>query len=171
MQALGSAATAIGSTPSHMTNPNAQRAPQNNVAPSTVSNGVSRGGSLLGEGDEEAVVYNSARMLQDPTGRLCVYFFGIFCIVLTPEVYVGDSATLSYLQLIRMIVESTVGPTPFTLDPQRHRILEKTENLPHNVRKTHLLPERQTAQCLIDAFFTHVGGFRSLETCNSAYTI
>lgn len=36
---------------------------------------LSRAGSGTGEGDEEAVVYTSARMLQDPTGRLCKFHF------------------------------------------------------------------------------------------------
>lgn len=91
--------------------------------------------------DDEAVLYNSTRMLQDPTGRL---------------LYVGDSATLSFLQLIRMIVDNVIGPTPFTLDPRRHRIVEGTSSLPTNFRRTHLLPDRQTAQVLVDAYFTNV---------------
>lgn len=91
--------------------------------------------------DEEAVVYNSTRMLQDPTGRL---------------LYVGDAATLSFLQLMRMIVDNVVGPTPFTLDPRRHRIVEGTSSLPTNFRRTHLLPDQQTAQVLVEAYFTNV---------------
>lgn len=71
-------------------------------------------------------------------------------------VYVGDSATLSYLQLIRMMVESVTGPSAFTVDPRRHRIMEPTMTLPSNFRPTHLLPHRQTAQVLVNSYFVNV---------------
>ncbi|RYC58363.1 hypothetical protein CHU98_g7846 [Xylaria longipes] len=60
---------------------------------------------------DEAEVYPQNRMLQDSTGRL---------------LYIGDSATLSYLQWIRMIVENISGPSEFTTDPRRHMIMENT---------------------------------------------
>jgi hypothetical protein len=75
---------------------------------------------------------------------------------MSSEVYIGDSATLSFLQLIRMIVDNVAGPSPFTLDPRRHRIVENTISLPQNIRHTHLLPDRQTANVLVDAYFTNV---------------
>jgi hypothetical protein len=43
--------------------PTLKTADANSVLPS-------RGSTVSGQ-DEEAVVYNSTRMLQDPTGRLC----------------------------------------------------------------------------------------------------
>jgi hypothetical protein len=49
--------------------------------------------------EEEAVIYSQSRMLQDPTGRV---------------LYIGDSATLSFLQLLRMMVETVAGSSPFT---------------------------------------------------------
>jgi len=70
--------------------------------------------------------------------------------------YLGDSATLSYLQIIRKDVESIAGPCPFTIDPRQHRIVENTTTLPRNVRNTHLLPDKATANILLDAFFTNV---------------
>ena len=73
-----------------------------------------------------------------------------------PAVYVGDSATLSFLQLIRMMVETTLGPSPFTVDPKRHRILERSLTVPSGIRLTHLLPDRQTARVLVDSFFINV---------------
>jgi hypothetical protein len=106
-----------------------------------VGSGLLSRGSTADGPDEEAVVYNSTRMLQDPTGRL---------------LYVGDAATLSFLQLIRMIVDNVVGPTPFTMDPRRHRIVETSMSLPQNIRRTHLLPDRQTANVLVEAYFTNV---------------
>lgn len=63
---------------------------------------------------------------------------------------------LSFLQLIRMIVENVSGQSPFTQDPMRHRIVENTISLPPNVRHTHLLPDRQTANVLVDSYFTNV---------------
>jgi len=71
-------------------------------------------------------------------------------------VYVGDSATLSYLQLIRMMVEGVAGPSAFTVDPRRHRIMETTMTLPPHFRPTHLLPDRQTAQVLVNSYFVNV---------------
>jgi hypothetical protein len=70
--------------------------------------------------------------------------------------YLGDSATLSYLQIIRKDVESIAGPSPFTSDPQQHHIVENITTLPRNVRNTHLLPDKATADILVDAFFTNV---------------
>ncbi|KAK2004839.1 fungal-specific transcription factor domain-containing protein [Colletotrichum falcatum] len=90
--------------------------------------------------DEETSLIQSTRMLQDPTGRL---------------LYVGDSASLAYLQLIRMIVEASVGPSDFTLDPSRHKIMEATIAMPANIRPPHILPDRDTANAMIDSFFTN----------------
>jgi hypothetical protein len=72
------------------------------------------------------------------------------------EEYLGDSATLSYLQIIRKDVESIAGPSPFTTDPQQHQIVENITVLPQNIRNIHLLPEKATAILLVDAFFTNV---------------
>ena len=95
-------------------------------------------------GDEEAIVYSQTRMLQDPTGRV---------------LYIGDSGTLSYLQLIRMMVENVSGPSPFTTDPRRHKIIESSLSLPSQFRPTHLLPDKTTAHILADAFFVNTQGF------------
>jgi len=40
------------------------------------------------------------------------------------QVYVGDSASLSFLQNIRRIVAAAIGPCSFTTDHHRHRIIE-----------------------------------------------
>ncbi|KAL9101794.1 MAG: hypothetical protein Q9163_002990 [Psora crenata] len=71
------------------------------------------------------------------------------------SVYVGDSATLSFLQLLRMIVETTAGPSPFSLDPGRHRIHETEFKPPSQADLTHLLPPKGTALILVDSFFTN----------------
>ncbi|KAJ9637218.1 hypothetical protein H2199_007504 [Coniosporium tulheliwenetii] len=110
--------------------------------------------------EEEAEVYSQTRMLQDPTGRL---------------LYVGDSASLSFLQLLRMMVESVSGPSNFTNDPMRHKIAESQLSVPHDARRTHLLPDKATAYVLADAFFINTHGLiqvferqaflLALETC------
>lgn len=82
-------------------------------------------------------------MLQDPTGRV---------------LYIGDSATLSFLQLLRMMVETVAGSSPFTNDPRRHKIVEGQYSLPSDYRHTHLLPDMQTALVLADAFFINTHG-------------
>ncbi|RWA14239.1 hypothetical protein EKO27_g880 [Xylaria grammica] len=93
---------------------------------------------------DEAEVYPQNRMLQDSTGRL---------------LYIGDSATLSYLQWIRMIVENISGPSDFTVDPRRHMIMENAISLPQDLRPTGILPDQRTANVLISSFFTNTTGF------------
>ncbi|KAF2455787.1 fungal-specific transcription factor domain-containing protein [Lineolata rhizophorae] len=120
---------------------------------------MSRGTTQSGV-EEEAVVYSQTRMLQDPTGRL---------------LYIGDSATLSFLQLVRMMVEYVAGPSSFTTDPRRHRIVEPRFSLPPHARHTHLLPDKRTAYVLVESFFTNTQGllqifdrqsfFNELEAC------
>jgi hypothetical protein len=99
-------------------------------------------------------------MLQDPTGRV---------------LYIGDSATLSFLQILRMMVETVAGSSPFTNDPRRHKIVEGQFSLPVGYRHTSLLPDAQTARVLVDAFFINTHGllqvfsrddfFQKLEQC------
>ena len=91
--------------------------------------------------DEEADNHTMTRMLEDGTGRL---------------IYIGDASTFSFLQLLRMIVETTVGPSPFTIDPKRHKMLEVKLSLPPDTGLTRLLPEKQTALVLVDSFFLNV---------------
>lgn len=123
---------------------------------------ISRGTTVQSGQDEEAVVYTQSRMLQDPTGRL---------------LYVGDSATLSFLQLLRMMVENVAGSSPFTNDPRRHKIVEGQFSLRPGSRHTHLLPDQGTARVLVDAFFINTHGllqvferetlFEDLDRCYS----
>ncbi|KAK0125114.1 hypothetical protein ONS96_008980 [Cadophora gregata f. sp. sojae] len=63
-----------------------------------------------------------------------------------------------------MIVESVSGHSDFTQDPMRHMIVENTTSLPVNVRHTHLLPDRQTANVLVDSYFTNINGL--IEVCH-----
>ena len=92
-------------------------------------------------GDEEADNQTMVRMLADDRGRL---------------IYIGDASTLSFLQLLRMIVETAVGPSPFTTDTERHKIIETPSHLPPNRELTRLLPEKHTALILVDSFFLNV---------------
>ncbi|KAF1843000.1 uncharacterized protein K460DRAFT_367924 [Cucurbitaria berberidis CBS 394.84] len=123
---------------------------------------ASRGTTVHSGPEEEAVIYSQSRMLQDPTGRV---------------LYIGDSATLSFLQLLRMMVETVAGSSPFTTDPRRHKIVEGQYSLPSGYRHTHLLPDVQTARVLVEAFFINTHGllqvferdrfFQDLERCYS----
>jgi hypothetical protein len=122
----------------------------------------SRGTTVHSGPDEEAVIYSQSRMLQDPTGRV---------------LYIGDSATLSFLQLLRMMVETVAGPSAFTNDPRRHKIVEGQYSLPSDFRHTHLLPDIQTALVLVDAFFINTHGLlqvfersRFLEDMEACYS-
>ncbi|KAK4186531.1 fungal-specific transcription factor domain-containing protein [Podospora australis] len=95
---------------------------------------------------EETNIYTETRMLQDQTRRL---------------LYIGDASTLSILQLIRIIVESTAGSemgSPFIDDPKRHRIMENIIDFPDNTRVPTFLPDQETAMVLIDSYFTNTCG-------------
>jgi hypothetical protein len=81
----------------------------------------------------------------------------------TYSVYLGDSATLSFLQIVRMMVESVAGQSPFTTDPRRHKIMESQFSLPSNTRITQLLPDQRTAMILIESFFIGVSLFSHLS--------
>ncbi|KAI1777911.1 fungal-specific transcription factor domain-containing protein [Hypoxylon cercidicola] len=73
--------------------------------------------------------------------------------------YVGESASLSYLQLIRMIVSSVAGDSAFTQDTARHNIVENTIQLPQDIKPTGVLPNRKTADVLVESFFINTSGF------------
>jgi hypothetical protein len=55
-----------------------------------------------------------------------------------------------------MIVESVDGPSQFTMDPSRHRLMELTTSLPPDYRTSLLLPDRSTADVLIRSYLTNV---------------
>ncbi|KAL1897713.1 hypothetical protein Sste5346_004021 [Sporothrix stenoceras] len=88
--------------------------------------------------EEEAILLQTTRMLQDQKGRL---------------LYIGDSATLSFLHLFRLMVESISGQSSFTIDPRKESIVENVVSLPSYVRPPSMLPDRQTADVLVESFF------------------
>lgn len=71
-------------------------------------------------------------------------------------VYIGDSSTLSYLQLIRMIVYNTTGPSAFTDDPNRHHILEPATSITPNSMVPYMLPDRDVTDFLVESYFVNV---------------
>ncbi|KAF1829927.1 hypothetical protein BDW02DRAFT_573504 [Decorospora gaudefroyi] len=93
--------------------------------------------------DDVAEFPCQSRMLQEPSGRI---------------IYIGDAATLSLLQILRMMVETVAGTSPFTSDPRRHKIVEGQYSLPSGYQHTHLLPDERTARVLVDAFFINTHG-------------
>lgn len=103
--------------------------------------------STKDDDDEEVDNFTMSRMLDDGTGRL---------------IYIGDSATISFLQLIRLMVETTSGPSPFTQDPARHQMLETPFSEPPNRNSTRLLPNKETTVILVEAFFTQTHGLMEL---------
>ncbi|KAK6452172.1 hypothetical protein FP744_10008423 [Trichoderma asperellum] len=99
------------------------------------------------ETDEEAEVIGQIRMLQDPLKRL---------------LYIGDSSTLSYLQLIRMIVYNTTGPSPFTDDPNRHHILEPAASITPSSMVPYMLPNRDVTNFLVESYFVNTSALIEL---------
>lgn len=51
-------------------------------------------------------------------------------------------------------MESTLGPSDFTRDSHRHKILEGS--LPLTEKATRVLPDLETAKFLLDSFFSGV---------------
>ncbi|KAL6713326.1 hypothetical protein ACLMJK_008791 [Lecanora helva] len=95
------------------------------------------------EGDEEVDNHTMTRMLEDGTGRL---------------VYIGDSADMSFLQLLRMIIENVTGPSPFSLDPGRNGLVDAQLSPLPDTQLTHQLPSKETALVLVNAFFINTHG-------------
>ncbi|KXJ94551.1 hypothetical protein Micbo1qcDRAFT_221064 [Microdochium bolleyi] len=78
-------------------------------------------------------------------------------------IYVGDTATLAYLQIVRMLFETFLGDqSDFTNDGLRHTILEKKISMPASVRHSTVLPDRPTTEALVESFFVHTVGFLEL---------
>lgn len=98
---------------------------------------------MASDGEEEAENQPMSRMLFDNRGQL---------------LYVGETATLSFLQLLRMMVETTRGPSTFTQEPLRHRIIENAFPLPSEIKCSHLLPEKTTCLVLVNSFFENAIG-------------
>lgn len=103
------------------------------TAPYNVPNGDSS------ENNEGEVLNEQSRLLNDGKGRL---------------LYLGDSASLSYLDTVRRLVESTLGPSGFTKDANRLKILEGSISV--DKKPVHVLPDREAAEFLIDSFFSNV---------------
>lgn len=72
-------------------------------------------------------------------------------------VYLGDSAPLSGLQLLRAIVENSYGQCDFTTDPSRHKIMENIVELPQNHELPGVFPSLPASNALLEAFFVNVG--------------
>lgn len=70
--------------------------------------------------------------------------------------YFGESSPWSYLQLMRKVVEGVAGPSQFTLDPGQSEIVEPTLTVPETARSVQMLPEKKTAEVLVQCFFTNV---------------
>lgn len=128
---------------------------------SSYSSGNASGRSSIYGQAEEATIYTETRMLQDQTGRLRRSAHTTLRLGDADQllVYIGDSSTLSILQLIRIIVESTAGPilaSNFIHDPKRHRIMENIIDFPENTKLPCFLPDQETAQVLVESYFTNV---------------
>jgi hypothetical protein len=102
------------------------------------------------------VTYWNGAVVHLPQGKPCLALKLSDFVLINSVVYIGDSASLSFLQWIRMIVENVSGPSDFTQDPRRHMIMENAICLPHDLRPTGVLPDQRTAMILIDSFFTNV---------------
>lgn len=65
--------------------------------------------------ESSASIPDHSRLLRDPAGKF---------------MYIGDSASLSFLQSVRRIVSLAMGECEFTTDPKRHSILETAPMVP-----------------------------------------
>lgn len=103
------------------------------------------------DGDEEMDNYTMTRMLEDTIGTL---------------LFVGDASNISFLQLLRMVVETAAGPCEFTLDPRRHRLDDRVLITSLQDPLVFQLPKRDTALVLVQSFFTNVGSLPTTTVGN-----
>lgn len=82
-------------------------------------------------------------------------------------VYLGDSASLSYLDTIRKLVESTIGPCNFTTDAHKGKLVEGS--LSSGLRPTYVLPDKEVADFLLESFFSNVSFNFPLGTCTDRH--
>lgn len=87
-------------------------------------------------------------------------------------VYLGDSAPLSGLQLLRAIVENGFGQCDFTTDPSRHKIMENIVELSSNNELPGVFPSLAASNALLESFFTNVRGYApDTNVCPLTYAI
>lgn len=121
---------------------------------------VTAGGNketMSGDNPEGQSFQEQLRMLQDGKGRLCRLRSLVgyaMRILLMCIVYLGDSASLSYLDTIRRLVESITGSCSFTNDIHKGEFVEGS--LSTSLRPTCVLPDREAAEFLLDSFFSNV---------------
>ncbi|PQE19408.1 fungal specific transcription factor domain protein [Rutstroemia sp. NJR-2017a BBW] len=77
------------------------------------------------------------------------------------DIYVGESASLSFLQTVRRAVIVAVGPCEFTSDPLRHLMIETTPAVRFDSAHEPLL-DLDEALSLADQFFQVVSGIMDL---------
>ena len=96
---------------------------------------------------DEIDFYTMIRMLEDSNGNVQ---------------FIGDSSNASFVQLLRMIVETVYGPCDFALDPNRHKF-NRRDTWNFSISKsTDVLPDQETAIILTKAFFTNTYGVLEL---------
>ena len=69
----------------------------------------------------------------------------------------GDSSIFPFLQSMRIVVENTVGPMSFTVDPIRHTIAEPLPTAPPSAGLPCVLLGREAVEPLVQSYFTNVG--------------
>lgn len=68
----------------------------------------------------------------------------------------GNPATLSYLQLVRTVVEDAIGPTPFTMDLGQNKVVEANYGSSPSSLFIYLLPKKDVAMVLLRSYLTNV---------------
>ncbi|KAM5364716.1 hypothetical protein ACJZ2D_011367 [Fusarium nematophilum] len=107
-------------------------------------------------GPEQVELHTKPWMLLDPTSR---------------ALFVGDSSALSYLFVIRTIVESVAGGSEFTEDPGRFKMSETPLTGSRVLRPPLELPDKKVAKMLVESYFLNTRGLleifdrRSIDMC------
>lgn len=94
--------------------------------------------------EDETEIQEASRLLHDNTGRM---------------LFIGDSATLSYLHTLRQLIEGLMGSCALTTDPHRYKMVELSVAAPPSYMMTSVLPDMEAAMFLVDAFFANTKGF------------
>ncbi|KAH7170321.1 fungal-specific transcription factor domain-containing protein [Dactylonectria macrodidyma] len=116
--------------------------------------------------DKEFKVPPQPPMLPGPIGRFCKQHVFLKTLAISylilRLVFVGDPATFTYLQAIRVKVEEVAGPSQFTLDSQRHSIIEPCVNTPDQIPNTPMLLEKKVVDLLVKYYFTNTYGLMDI---------
>jgi hypothetical protein len=72
------------------------------------------------------------------------------------SVYLGDTSTLAFLELVRHQVSNIASESDFVADGEKFNLVEHLVQIPPSAKTPCPFPDRDITLYLVKAFFTHV---------------